>query len=124
MFQDLKLFPKLSLIDNLRLKNNLTNHKTENELLAWIELVSLSHKKDSLVGSISLGQRQRVAILRALCQPFDYLLLDEPFSHLDEENIKIVTTLIDKELKTQNAGLIMTSLGSNYFFEYDYILHL
>ena len=99
VFQDFKLFLDLSVIDNIKIKNNLTNHKTEQEILELINKVGLAHKENQLVKELSLGQRQRVSIIRSLCQPFEFLLLDEPFSHLDENNIKILTTIINEEIK-------------------------
>lgn len=124
VFQDFKLFDDLTVLENIKLKNSLTNHKSIDEIKHLIAEVSLEHKESSLVKNLSLGQKQRVAILRALCQPFNFLLLDEPFSHLDEENIKKVTHIISKEVEKQKAGLIMTSLGNTYFFNFDNILNL
>ena len=124
VFQDFKLFSELTLWENIKIKNNLTNHKADKEIKVLIERLGLSHKNDQLVKTLSLGQRQRVSIIRALCQPFDFLLLDEPFSHLDENNIKILTNIIDEELKLQEAGFIMTTLNNEYFFQYDKILNL
>ena len=124
VFQDFKLFQDISVFENLQLKNNLSNHKTVNEIHTLIEQVSLEHKKDSLVKNLSLGQKQRVAILRALCQPFEFLLLDEPFSHLDQENIQIITNLIKQEVQSQKASLIMTTLVETNLFDFDKILNL
>jgi len=124
VFQDFKLFPKLTLWENIKIKNNLTNFKTDDHILMIIDKLGLSEKKDQLVETLSLGQKQRVSIIRSLCQPFDLLLLDEPFSHLDERNIEILTTIIDKELEDQNAGFIMTTLNNEYLFKYDKILNL
>ena len=124
VFQDYKLFKDLTVFENIQLKNALTNHKSTEEINALIDTVQLSHKKNSLVSSLSLGQKQRVAIVRALCQPFNFILLDEPFSHLDETNIKIITGMIEAELAKQNAGLILTSLGSEYLFNYDKVYNL
>ena len=124
VFQDFKLFSELTLWENIKIKNNLTNHKADKEIKVLIERLGLSHKNDQLVKTLSLGQRQRVSIIRALCQPFDFLLLDEPFSHLDEENIKIISKVIDIELENQNAGFIMTTLNNEYVFQYDKILNL
>jgi putative ABC transport system ATP-binding protein len=124
IFQDFKLFPSLTVWENLVLKNELTQHKTDEAMQAMLQKVGLWAKKDQLIIELSLGQRQRIAIVRALCQPFEWLLLDEPFSHLDESNISILTTLINEELIKNNAGMILTSLGSDYLFEYDTLLKL
>jgi len=124
LFQDFKLFPELTVFENIQLKNTLTNYKTEEEIYNLISSVKLDYKKNQLVKSLSLGQRQRVAIVRALCQPFKFLLLDEPFSHLDNENIELITEMINKEMAEQHAGIIITSLDNTYLFKYDKILQL
>ncbi len=123
-FKIFKLFPKLTLWENIKIKNNLTNFKTDEHILMLIDKLGLSEKKDQLVETLSLGQRQRVSIIRSLCQPFDFLLLDEPFSHLDESNIEILTTILDQELEDQDAGFIMTTLNNEYLFKYEKILNL
>ena len=124
VFQDFKLFSELTVFENIQLKNTLTNHKTVDEIYTLIDQVLLGHKKDSFVKNLSLGQKQRVAILRALCQPFEFLLLDEPFSHLDKENILIIRDLINQEVQKQNASLIMTSLVETNLFDFDKTLNL
>jgi ABC-type multidrug transport system ATPase subunit len=63
---------------------------------------------------MSFGQRQRLAIVRALCQSFEYILLDEAFSHLDATNTKIAWELIKEEAGKQNAGIILTSLNKEF----------
>lgn len=124
VFQDFKLFEQLTIWENILLKNEQTNHKTTTEIEQLLAQVGLLSKKDKLLAKLSLGQRQRVAIIRALCQPFEWLLLDEPFSHLDETNITILTQLITTELAQKQAGMILTSLGSDYLFAYDKIIQL
>jgi ABC-type lipoprotein export system ATPase subunit len=124
IFQDLRLFAELTVGENLFLKNQLTDFKTEIEiknLLAQLEMDTFWDKKTAL---LSYGQRQRVAIVRALLQPFDFLLMDEPFAHLDTENIKKACELITQHCKIQKAGAMLCSLGDKYFFNYDFELHL
>ena len=60
---------------------------------------------------LSVGQQQRVAAIRAVCQPFDFLMLDEPVSHLDDQRNRTVAEIFDEEARTQGAGIITTSVG-------------
>lgn len=124
VYQDLRLFPTLTAFENIILKNKLTHYKTEDQINSLIERVGLSHKRDTLVQTLSLGQRQRIALLRALCQPFEVLLLDEPFSHLDDSNTTILREIIEEELQARNASLLLTSLEDNNFFHYNKKLNL
>jgi len=119
VFQDLRLFPELTALDNILLKNNLSGHKTEEEIRTMAEKLGVDMLLSKVSKTLSYGQRQRIAIIRSLCQSFDFLLLDEPFSHLDEDNIQLATNLIKKELEAQKAGLLLVSLGEKYNFSYD-----
>jgi putative ABC transport system ATP-binding protein len=124
VFQDLRLFPKLTGLENIQLKNGQTDCLTEAEIGQMAERLGMSPYLRQTAATLSYGQRQRVAILRALCQPFEVLLLDEPFSHLDEENTRLASTLIEEACLRQKAGLVLVSLGDEYFFRYDRQLDL
>jgi len=119
VYQDLQLFLELTILENLQVKNNLTNHFTEQKLLQLIDKVGLTAHLSKKCNLLSLGQQQRVAILRALCQPFKLLIMDEPFSHLDKRNESIILTLLNDQLKANNAGLIMTTLGEKSTINFD-----
>ncbi|WP_413532487.1 ATP-binding cassette domain-containing protein [Empedobacter brevis] len=110
VFQGLHLFEELTLMENIQLKNVLTQHQSENQIIEWIEKVGLKNHLHQKAIHLSYGQRQRIAVIRALCQPFDFLLLDEPFSHLDEVNQQILIDLITEETTKNKAGIIFTSL--------------
>jgi ABC-type lipoprotein export system ATPase subunit len=124
VFQDLQLFPTLTVRENLLLKNNLTHSYSEEELQSQLNELGIADKWNQKCGILSMGQQQRVAIIRALTQPYKWLLLDEPFSHLDEENTQKCLKMIDKRTSELNAGFVLTTLGDNHQFPYDYTLYL
>ena len=124
VFQDLQLFPDLSVWDNLQLKNQLTNHQTDERIREMLGKLGIGDKVNQSCGTLSLGQQQRVAIIRSLLQPYELLLMDEPFSHLDEQNAKIALDLIIEETDKNQGGFILTTLGSSHGFEYEQELNL
>lgn len=124
VFQDLRLFLNLSGLENIQLKSELTNAKSIEQIKVMAKRLGVDTILGQTCGTMSYGQRQRIAIIRALCQPFDILFLDEPFSHLDEANIRAACELINEVCEEQNAGFILVSLGESYFLEYDKTLVL
>ena len=110
--QELCLFPELTVMENIDIKNRLTSTKTTARIIDMLARTGLSGKLHEPVGRLSLGQRQRVAAVRAVCQPFDFLLLDEPVSHLDETNNRILASLLQEEADERGAGIISTSVGN------------
>lgn len=124
VFQDLQLFPQLTVEENLLLKNKLTDTFSSSELKEMLEQLEIDNKWSSSCGILSMGQQQRVAIIRALCQPFDWLIMDEPFSHLDEANIQRALKLIDQRADQLKAGFVLTTLGENHDFNFDRALNL
>ena len=124
VFQDLQLFPKLTVGENLIMKNSLTDTFTEIELRSMLEQVEIEHKWDQQCGLLSMGQQQRVAIIRALAQPFEWILMDEPVSHLDVENAKRCMNLIHDRTVKQNAGFVLTTLGDSHGYSFDQELKL
>lgn len=110
--QEMQLFPELTVLENIDIKNRLTGCKSREWILEALERLEISVKADVLAGKLSVGQQQRVAIIRALCQPFDFILIDEPVSHLDQRNNNIVAQLIQEEAQSNGASIIATSVGN------------
>ncbi|MBO5297786.1 MAG: ATP-binding cassette domain-containing protein [Candidatus Homeothermus sp.] len=109
--QEMRLFPELTAMENIEIKNRLTGCKSREEILAMLDRLEIAGKADVPASRLSIGQQQRVAIVRALCQPFDFLLLDEPVSHLDARNNAVVASIVAEEAASRDAGVIATSVG-------------
>ena len=122
--QELALFPELTAIENIRLKNDLTGFASEKQIARWMEQLGIDSRRDYPAGRMSIGQQQRVAVIRAICQPFDFILLDEPVSHLDEANNRTAAEIILEEARRQGAGVISTSVGNHILIPYDSTLKL
>ncbi|MDE7377046.1 MAG: ATP-binding cassette domain-containing protein [Muribaculaceae bacterium] len=111
--QEMRLFPELTVIQNISVKNDLTGHKTPAEIDDLLHRLGIADKKEAMARNLSIGQQQRVAIVRAVCQPFDFIFLDEPVSHLDEANNRIVAQIVEEEAERQSAGIVSTSVGNH-----------
>lgn len=122
--QEMRLFGELSVLDNIMVKNRLTSYHSEVEVLDLLDRLELRHKAGEPAGCLSIGQQQRVAIIRALCQPFDFLLVDEPVSHLDARNNVTVARLIAEEAAARGASVIATSVGNKLSIEEYTLLRL
>ncbi|MBR4534894.1 MAG: ATP-binding cassette domain-containing protein [Bacteroidaceae bacterium] len=124
MFQELRLFSELTAWENVQIKNQLTRHKTDAELAAWFEALGIAEKRDVRIGQMSFGQQQRVALIRSLCQSFDFLLADEPVSHLDQDNSQAMGEVLMQEARRQGAGVIVTSIGHHIDLPYERVFRL
>lgn len=124
LFQDLKLFGELTALENIEIKNNITHHKGLKEIEQLFEEFGIGDKLHSRVDRMSFGQQQRVAFIRSLCQPYDFILLDEPISHLDDQNSDIMRDILLRETASNGAAIIATSIGKHMNIEYDVCLNL
>ena len=118
LFQDLRLFTELTALENVQLKNSLTGFKKKKEIKDLFFELGIGDKMNVPVGKMSFGQQQRVALIRSLCQPFDFLFMDEPISHLDEVNAKNMARIITEEAVRQGAGVVVTSIGKHLELDY------
>jgi putative ABC transport system ATP-binding protein len=121
VFQDLRLFGQLTAMENILVKSGLTNTTSSDEILEMADKLKVKPLLQKKCMHMSFGEQQRLAIIRSLAQPFEYLLMDEPFSHLDKGNIKIASELILKKCEENKAGFILCTLGDYYDLEYDQV---
>ena len=83
VFQDYSLFPHLSVADNIAYGLNRQQDKMAT-VKSYLQLVGLENYEKRYPHELSGGEQQRVALARALAPQPQILLLDEPFSNLDE----------------------------------------
>ncbi len=112
VFQSLNLIPHITATENIEvplwLKKVNTAKRKERalELLNYFGLKSLA---DRFPHQMSLGEQQRVAVLRALANEPSLILADEPTAHLDEDNSEILFDLLRRLNKEFGTSILMTT---------------
>lgn len=124
VFQDLRLFTEQTVLQNLEIKRLLSPFHANDNIAAMAKRLGIESKLNKLCKTCSYGEQQRIAIIRALQQPFDFLLLDEPFSHLDEANRRKAMELMEEESSKRNATIILADLREIEYFKSERTLHL
>ena len=124
VFQDLRLFQDQSVRDNIEIKRILSPYHDTGSINEMAVKLGIETKLGQLVRTCSYGEQQRIAIIRALMQPFDILLLDEPYSHLDDVNRKKAMELIDEECEKRNAAMVFADLKPLDFFKGEKVVYL
>ena len=89
-----------------------------------LERLEIDNKWNQQCGILSMGQQQRVAIIRAMAQPYVWLIMDEPFSHLDVDNTNRCLEIIHDRTMEQGAGFVLTTLGDDHGYSFDQELKL
>lgn len=124
IFQDMRLFPELSARENIELKRAQTDTVPVEMVESWVLRLGVADKMDNLVSTLSFGEQQRVSIIRGLAQPFQWLIMDEPFSHLDNRNRAVAAELIGERVAELGAGLLLADLEPNTLFPYTQTLQM
>ena len=108
--QDFGLLRKHTVYDNLEpLLRHLNQSEKHREIMRMLRLVQLEKFKKHLPEELSGGQQQRLAIARAFCNAPDYLLLDEPFSQLDQALQQNFMEYINQRAEAQEWGVLYTT---------------
>ena len=113
VFQQFNLIPFLSVLDNVLLAAQFGS-RSSNDLkaraLQLLERVNLDSSLSSRKAEhLSIGQQQRVAIVRALINSPSLLLVDEPTSALDHANKESFLTLLNEVLDDTNCAMVFVS---------------
>jgi cell division transport system ATP-binding protein len=121
VFQDYRLLDHLTVFDNAALPIRIAGGKFESyrqdvmELLAW---VGLGHKMSALPATLSGGEKQRLAVARAVVGKPDLLLVDEPTGNLDQEMGRRILRLL-KELNRMGSTVLVATHDRTLIAEAD-----
>ncbi|GAB5557572.1 MAG: ABC transporter ATP-binding protein [Schleiferiaceae bacterium] len=125
VFQKPQFFPALTVMENLRVQNmargSAISKADAQACLNALEIGDQAHKN---IKNLSVGQRQRVSIARALLAKPDWIFADEPTSALDDDNATRVIQLLLNHSKENHAKLIVVTHDQRLVKYFDQIIQL
>ena len=113
VFQNYALFPHMTVKENILFGVNKKYTDYEKELSYISDMMKIRHIMDKYPSEISGGEKQRVAFARAMIIRPDILLLDEPFSALDEDLKEDIYKDLLNIKKSQNIPIILITHNKN-----------
>ena len=106
IFQSFNLVPRLSAVENVEMPAWFSNKNSNASKL--LDMVNLSHRKNSIPSKLSGGEKQRVAIARSLVNDPNIILADEPTGNLDSNTGDIIMKMF-KEILNKGKTIIMVT---------------
>ncbi|MCG3402506.1 ATP-binding cassette domain-containing protein [Staphylococcus massiliensis] len=107
LFQDYQLFPHLTVRQNLTFMTPMSDH-----IETLIQKLKIGHLLKNYPNTLSGGEKQRVSLARALSTKPNLLLLDEPFSSLDDESREEGIQLIQEIYRSWQIPIIFVTHSS------------
>jgi len=126
IFQDFKLLDGRSVCDNVLVGMRFLKIEKEDmyeKALKALEKVGLSHKVHSMVENLSYGERQRIAIARAVARDPKIIIADEPTGNLDKNNSLIVLDLL-RSFQNEDTTIIITTHATHLIKDVKDSLHI
>ena len=104
--QDFQMYGGLTVAENLNFFARLSGYTIKNALAIW----GLEQYRDTLFNALSKGLQQRAALCRTFAAPHEYLLLDEPTTHLDVAGIELFTLQLQEfRERPGSLGVLLAS---------------
>ena len=124
IYQDFSVFPNLTVMENLALNSELADKRKWVNWKRIREIATESVKKinfnvdlDALVGTLSVAEKQMIAISRALMFNTKLIIMDEPTTSLTKKEVKRLFEIILK-LKEQGIAILFVSINSMRYLKY------
>lgn len=110
VFQEYALFPHMNVLDNIHygMKKN-RRQQLNSHVEHLLASLSISHLINRFPRDLSGGEKQRVALVRALAQKPEILLMDEPFSALDEQTRRSGQEIVERLKKEWNIPILLVT---------------
>lgn len=114
IFQDFNLLPAWTAFENVEaplMHSGTSRQDRRLKVASWLQSVGLGDRMDHLPGELSVGQRQRVAVARALVNGPEIVFADEPAGDVDPETAREIQDLLLRSVKEKGATLIVATHG-------------
>ena len=111
VFQFHHLLPDFTVVENILMPKRIKNNKNSKLNIAWelLDTLQLIDIKDKYPMELSGGEKQRVAVLRALINNPKILFADEPTGNLDEKNALLLVDLLRKINRDFKVAILLTT---------------
>lgn len=111
--------------ENLEYLKSKTNYnKEEIDLEKWYKYFEIENFKNDRFSELSLGTKQKVALIQAFMHNPQNLLLDEPFNGLDKKSVRKLKELLIEEKKKGKLIIIVTHNNNEFLKECDEIIEI
>lgn len=127
IFQDFHLIKSLNVYQNIALASSLSDKKIDKEQINhYLRGLGLEDKSNQNISTLSIGQSQRLAVIRSFINKPKWILCDEPTSALDDNNTDKLLKLLKSEAQKNKSSLIIVTHDKRVksYFGNDNILEL
>lgn len=119
IFQHLNLFGFMNVEDNIRLNYILRNEKVsrevEKKIDQYMDIMKLGKVRKKEIQTLSGGEKQRIAIIRAFISGAKYIFADEPTGNLDKENSYLFMDCLKNIMKESDATVVLVTHDNEIF---------
>ena len=127
IFQNFHLIKSLNVYQNIALASQMSgNEINQKQINHYLKELGLEEKAKQKTSTLSVGQSQRLAVIRSFINKPRWILCDEPTSALDDENTDQLLILLKSEAKKNKSSLIIVTHDKRVkaYFKNDNILEL